>query len=345
MSYLHPIEIAEKYSALALGKIKKDGLIPVPECYELWFAYYSKADVELVNAVNECLEENNDKMSDEQCLDIFDKLLSRTREERTITQAGDKIQNAIGDVNSAITSAKKYATEYSGNLQKVNGELKQDISKDEMDALVTTVLGDTKSMLEYNDHLENMLENSNLAMEDMRRDLEFARKEAMTDALTGLANRKAFDQEIENLITLSNDDVEPHVFSMVILDIDHFKKFNDTFGHQVGDQVLKLVARTLKDGVKGRDIAVRYGGEEFVILLPETTIKGGVKIAEILRQEIEKKEVINRTTGKNIARITFSAGVSEYTRNEDLNVFVERADTALYKAKETGRNKVIASPA
>ncbi len=343
MSYLHPIEIAQKFSNFTMKRIEKDSLVPSPENYELWFSYFSKSDAELIKALDIYLEENNGKITDEQCCKVYNQFLSNARADETISRAGNQIKDAIGDVNIAITSAKKYANEYSDNLVKVNDELKQDKTKDEIDELVSTVLDDTKNMLEYNDHLEDMLAHSNRAMEDMRRDLERAKKEAMTDSLTGLANRKAFDHEINHLISLSNNDDEPHIFSMIILDIDHFKKFNDTFGHQVGDQVLKLVARTLKDSVKGRDIAVRYGGEEFVILLPETGINGGVKIAEILRMEIEKKEVINRTTGKNIAKITFSAGVSQYIKNEDKDVFIERVDTALYKAKETGRNRVVAS--
>ncbi len=344
MFYLHSIEMAKKFSNLAFTQIEECGLLPTPENYELWFSYYSKADAEMVKEVDAYLSNNNGKITDEQCYDVFNKFLSNYREEESISKAGDKIKNAISDVNNAITSAKKYATEYSGSLEKVNDELKQDKSKDEINALVSGVLDDTKNMLEYNDHLEDMLENSNRAMEDMRRDLELARKEALTDSLTGLANRKAFDHEISRLVALSNSN-EPHIFSMIMLDIDHFKKFNDTFGHQVGDQVLKLVARTLKDSVKGRDITVRYGGEEFVILLPETDIKGGLKIAEILRQEIEKKEVINRVTGKNLAKITFSAGVSEYLKGEDVDSFIKRVDTALYKAKNSGRNRVIAAPA
>ena len=126
----------------------------------------------------------------------------------------------------------------------------------------------------------------------------------------------------------------------MMLDIDHFKKFNDTFGHPAGDQVLRLVGRTLVSNVKGQDMAARYGGEEFSIILPATPLSAGMRVAEILRHSIESKEITNKATGQKLGRITLSIGVAEYHPEESIASFIERADTALYEAKKTGRNKV-----
>ncbi len=332
---------AQKFADLALKRIRRDGVLPTPENYELWFVYHAKSDNELERAVDKVINEGDGKLTDDQCYKIFQEFLSNNREDKSVKKAGDQIKKTIDDVNVAVTSAKQYASKYNKNLDSFSEELKMNKTKEEITSLLSEVMSDTDSMIDHSKHLEDMLEYSNREMENMRRDLDIARKEAVTDPLTGLSNRKAFDQELHNLMELSNG-ADAHAFSMILLDIDHFKKFNDRFGHQIGDQVLKLIARTLKDSVKGRDLAVRYGGEEFAILLPETNIQGGLKVAEILRQEVEAKELINRATGKKIAKITFSAGVAQYLRGEDSNGFVARVDKALYEAKDAGRNQVVA---
>ncbi len=341
MSYFHSVEKAQEFADLALKKIHDADLLPTPENYELWFIYYSQSDPELLRAVDSILAQNDGQISDNDCYAIFQEFLSTQREEKTVRAAGDQIKKTIDTVNHTVASVKQHATDYTGTLEKAQETLIESADKEraEVQSVLSDVLNDTKGMLQENQKLEDMLENSTRAMEDMRRDLEVARREALTDDLTGLSNRKAFDQELYRLVEMSKQD-DTHTFTFILMDIDKFKDFNDKFGHQVGDQVLKLVSRTLKDGVKGRDMASRYGGEEFAILLPDTNLQGGMKVAELLRQEVEKKELINRVTGKQIAKITLSAGVAQFYKDEDIDTLIERTDVALYKSKNKGRNMV-----
>ena len=133
-------------------------------------------------------------------------------------------------------------------------------------------------------------------------------------------------------------------FSLIIIDIDHFKAFNDKYGHQIGDQVLRLVALTLVDEVKGQDMAARYGGEEFTIILPVPTVKQRRYVAENLRRAVERKEVMNRATGEEFGPNYFSLGVAEYFPEETAEDLIRRADRALYTSKHKGRNQISMAP-
>jgi diguanylate cyclase len=174
---------------------------------------------------------------------------------------------------------------------------------------------------------------------DLRERLESVRRESLTDQLTGLSNRKAFDNELKESIERSIESGEP--LSLLMADIDHFKSFNDTWGHQTGDQVLRLVANCLSENVKGRDTAARYGGEEFVVILPQTALASAVGLADQIRNKVESKKLVKKSTGDILGVITISIGVTQYDLNESADEFVRRADTCLYAAKRTGRNRVV----
>jgi diguanylate cyclase len=129
--------------------------------------------------------------------------------------------------------------------------------------------------------------------------------------------------------------------SIIFADIDHFKGVNDTFGHQVGDMVLRRVGETLVECLKGRDLSARYGGEEFVVLLPDTPSKGAYAVAEEIRNTMAGKQLTRKSTGEVLRQITLSLGIAELRHNETAEEMVARADAALYAAKRTGRNRTV----
>jgi diguanylate cyclase len=128
---------------------------------------------------------------------------------------------------------------------------------------------------------------------------------------------------------------------LVMIDIDHFKRFNDTYGHPMGDQVLRLVARVIADNVKGRDTPARYGGEEFAVILPNTSLADAATVAEQLRRAVSKRRVTRRDTMQDLGSVTMSLGVSQFRPGEQLQHFIDRADAALYQAKRAGRDRVL----
>src|SRR6185312_16299660 len=162
---------------------------------------------------------------------------------------------------------------------------------------------------------------------------------SMTDPLTNIANRKAFDEAVQAAIAAMVDDGEP--VTVLLCDIDHFKTFNDTWGHQTGDQVLRLVANCLSENVKGRDTAARYGGEEFAVLLRGTGLEAATMVANQIRTTVETKKLVKKSTGDILGTITISIGVAQFGRGEGVESVVRRADACLYGAKHHGRNLVI----
>jgi diguanylate cyclase len=127
----------------------------------------------------------------------------------------------------------------------------------------------------------------------------------------------------------------------MLTDIDHFKKFNDSYGHLTGDQVLRLVAISVKQNVKGQDVAARYGGEEFAIVLPNTALRQAITVADHIRRAVMNKELMKRSTGEHLGRVTISIGVATLCASDNPQSLIERADVCLYAAKRSGRNRVI----
>nr|WP_246472882.1 GGDEF domain-containing protein [Pelagibacterium limicola] len=162
----------------------------------------------------------------------------------------------------------------------------------------------------------------------------------MLDPLTKIANRKAFDEQLIEEMNASLQSGKP--LSLLVFDIDHFKAFNDTFGHLTGDQVLRLVAQVLKANIRGRDLPARFGGEEFVAILPETDLAGGMNVGETIRAAVQSKELLKRSTNEKLGRITLSVGVAVLRSDDTVATLIERADRCLYAAKGNGRNRVVA---
>ena len=342
MNYTRSKDQAASFSEQALGRIQEEDLAPIPRNYELWFVYYAKSNPDVVHALD-MLVESGKEVNDDSCEVIYQRFLNDQRQDQQVREAGDKIQEAINDVAGRVTDIQSAASDYNIALEDATDKLSSDASTEEIQATLDNIKNNTQDMIQRNKALEEELAKSSQEMDVLRKDLEKARKQALTDSLTNLANRKAFDAEIERMVTKSAEEEEP--FCLLFMDIDHFKAFNDNYGHQVGDQVLRLVAKSLTDGVKGRDFAARYGGEEFAIILPDTTLQGGVKVADSLRGVVEGKELVNRNTGDKLGKITLSGGVAEYVAGESIESVIERSDTALYTAKHNGRNQIAAAPA
>jgi diguanylate cyclase len=323
---------------LAISQIRSLELPATPRNFEFWYTYASGVMPELNQIVNDAIG-NNRPMGGSDLDELYERFFGTRRKGEQIDELGGRLAEEIERVVAMVESASGTASSYSQSLAGVTQNLAGAKDRDQMRQVVADLVRATKQAEATNRALEERLHNSKSEITRLQENLEMVRSESLTDPLTGLANRKSFDQAIVRAIADAEARHEP--LSLLMTDIDHFKRFNDTYGHLTGDQVLRLVAMSLKQNLKGLDVAARYGGEEFVVILPQTPMRSAITVAEHIRRAVMAKELMKRSTGEHLGRLTISIGVALYRSGDTPNALIERADQCLYAAKRAGRNVVI----
>jgi len=333
----HEFKRALAYANVALDLLKKSTIPPYPQFYELLYTYATGVNPSLNHRINAIFASGNSPTVS-LAETLYNEFLKSDLNDRMST-VSERMQVRIEAVHDAIDHAMATAQAYSGSLQAAQDDLENDIDAASLRALAARLLTETRRMQDTNRSLEQKLEASREDIAALQRDLDDVRREALLDPLTRIANRKSFDEGLRSSIAEARQTGNP--LCLILIDIDHFKSFNDTFGHQTGDQVLRLVAMTIKSNIKGRDLAARYGGEEFVAILPNTDLKGALIVAENVRQAIHGKELLKRSTNEKLGRITASFGIAAFRPSDTAGSLIERADRCLYAAKHAGRNCVV----
>ncbi|NVN86131.1 MAG: GGDEF domain-containing protein [Rhodopseudomonas sp.] len=326
------------FAEVALAQIKSLRQGAMPRNYEIWYVYATGYNAALNQVINETLARNG-KLSDSDLEQIYDSYLSHGRTTDRIDKIGARVVNEIDDVMTLITDTLGVTASFGDNLQGASHKLSLSDDRDQVKAIVERLVTSTREMQSANSALEERLSKSKLEINNLQVSLEAIRAESLTDPLTGLGNRKHFDRAIGEAVRHAATTSEP--LSLLMLDIDHFKSFNDNYGHLTGDQVLRLVGLSLKQSIKGQDITARYGGEEFAVVLPNTPLRQAIIVADNIRRMVMSKELKKKSTGEILGRVTLSAGVSALRPNEDCDALIDRADGCLYAAKRNGRNRVI----
>ena len=326
------------FAEIALGQIKALRQPATPRHYEIWYLYAQGYNPSLNQTINEMLARNG-TLTDADIEHIYNSYVSPTRLTERIDNVGLQVMDEIEQVMSMIDAAVGSATSYTESLADVTQKLGGAADREGLRAIVESLVASAKEMEQNNQKLEARLTASKQEINVLQENLEAVRYESLTDPLTTLANRKFFDQALIKAMKDANERHEP--LSLLITDIDHFKNFNDTYGHLTGDQVLRLVALAIKQNVKGQDIAARYGGEEFVVVLPNTVLRSATTVADHIRRAVMGKELRKRSTGAHLGRITVSVGAAVLRSDDTPGTLIGRADKCLYAAKRNGRNRVI----
>jgi len=326
------------FAQVALGQIRSLRQNATPRNYEIWYVYATGYNAPLNKIVNETLARNG-KLTESDLEQIYETYLSHIKTTDRIDKVGAQVVGEIDDVMAILTEALGMSSSYDATLNGARQKLSGAQTLDQVRSIVETLAKSTREMLDTNKVLEERLALSKSEISNLQHSLEAIRAESLTDPLTGLGNRKYFDRMIEMAVQTALANNEP--LSLLMFDIDHFKSFNDSYGHLTGDQVLRLVGLSLKQTMKGQDVTARYGGEEFAVVLPNTALRHALSVADQLRRAIMAKELKKKSTGEILGRVTISVGVSLLKPGDDTDALIERADACLYAAKRNGRNRVI----
>jgi diguanylate cyclase len=324
----------------AVDAMERHQIWPTPLNFELWVHYVGDPESPLGREIQRLLQ-TGEPFTEMVSEELAAAYLPKAKLNDQIRDAGDQLSKELEAVAKMMTAAHKSSASYGETLADVS----RDLSTADVDAnltqIVETLTAATRRVQRENNSLEKQLKDSTAEVNRLREHLEQVRRDATTDALTNLANRKAFDEELQRACAEADASDQP--LALAVIDIDHFKSFNDTWGHQTGDQVIRYVASVIGRMAAPPRFAARYGGEEFGVIFP--CEPGGIvrQTLEEIRDEVASRMLKRRSTAEDLGTVTVSAGFAERRKGESAHALMERADAALYASKRGGRNRVSAA--
>jgi diguanylate cyclase len=306
------------------------GVPPTPDNFSVWFYYVMGGSLALKKTID-ILIANKRK---------FDSVVSRdlyiTYVNPHSSTSGDFPEQLRGVIASAQEFLTTAISDNRTQMENLGGVKSECQAAADPRPIIAKLLKELSSATTRSSALEANFLQTTKDLDQIKDSLKQAEEHSKTDALTGLANRRALDAFLRAAQITAMEAGTP--LSILMIDIDHFKKFNDSYGHQVGDQVLRLVAKVLQENVRGCDLAARYGGEELMAILPGAPLDGCAEVAERIRCRVAEARLTRRATGEEISSVTISIGVAQFRMGETAEGMIERCDKALYQAKRMNRN-------
>jgi diguanylate cyclase len=314
----------------------KHKISAIPTNYALWYTYASNESPELKIAVDHVLD-NKLQLSEVKTKELYRQFVGEKEAvsawelRQSVEAMLIELSQSVKDTYSETTSFKNTMDSCVDDLAKVE---KQGLCVEEVMTLVRNLVKDTQNIRRTTISFNAALSDAKTEIEALRAQLEKSQQDALYDALTGLCNRRYFDEE------LATQALKPNMY-LILIDLDHFKKINDNYGHVMGDLVLKATAKKLQTTCRDGAQAFRFGGEEFAIIVPNSNFSKSRSLAESMRRAVEKIGVKDKRTGEMLGDIAVSMGVAELRKGMNPLALIEQADKHLYEAKRLGRNRVM----
>lgn len=306
-----------------------------PSTYAVWYEFLTGINPALSDAMNKLLNDKGE-LTSEITQKFFDRYISEV-DPQAQNAFRLNMQKLLDNMSKFAESTESETDRFSAGLQKHGEALNKGVDESSLKNLVGEIMHDTQTMRSSVESLQDKLQESKSEVEKLQQELHNARSEALIDPLTGVYNRRGFEAQMKKLA--SNPELKDKRACFMMLDIDFFKKINDTYGHLFGDKVICGIASALKARVKGQDTVARMGGEEFAVILPDTPLQGAYAVAEQIRQSIEKSKIRRSEKQEAVEGITISIGISDCEICGDWTSALNRADEALYASKTGGRNR------
>jgi diguanylate cyclase len=320
-----------------LDLMRVHGVSPTSANYEVWLSYRLGRSHTLRETIDARIA-TGESFDIEYNAELYDRFFTGMGASAQIVLAGEKIARDLGQVVSFLKQAEDKSDDYGKTLESAATDLNRGLAPDQIRQVVSSLAAATLDMANHNQQLNEQLQRSTREIDTLRTSLESVRVESLTDSLTGLANRRMFDETLRMRIDEAR--AQHSELCLVLCDIDHFKRFNDTWGHHTGDQILRFLASAMQAHSRPDFLVARYGGEEFALIMPRADIRSASRTSEALRGAIQAKRLRRRSTNEDLGQVTVSMGVASLQPSDTPQGLIERADACLYSSKRNGRNQV-----
>jgi diguanylate cyclase len=329
------LDHATRMAECANHHMAQHGVAPTPNNFAVWFDYACNAQPELKRTID-ILIAGKRRFDAATNRELFSTYLAAGSAGATVSDVPEKLKSVMADAQRFVAQA---IADNHTQIRAIGDVAERAESGIDPRPLVECLMDELAKAAARASKLEINLSETSHELDTIRESLNKAEQRANTDTLTGLPNRRALDEFLRASQAAAMETGKP--LSVLLIDIDRFKKFNDSYGHGVGDQVLRLMAKALRDGVRENDLPARYGGEELIAVLPDTELAACEAVAERIRRSVADCKITRRSTGDILPGITVSVGVAQFRPGESMAQLLERCDGALYLAKRTGRNRVV----